>query len=263
MLTSIKKNIFFNLSDDILTKFLNIHPMYLFKIKKIDNNIYRLKYKNLQIHISRAQRLFKYKYGIENRLIEICDKYFINEISFIDNDIVIDCGSNIGELPMAIRVMTGRHLKIIAVEPDPIEFKVLKLNLFESDICFNYFLGNESKLSQVQFNNNTGDTHVITTNEKVQHLEGIKSALVHTLDDITLQMNLKSIKLLKIEVEGLEPEVLQGASKLLKITKYVSVDTGPENNTQYTFDDVHYLLVKSGFKLLKNNHNLSALFVKL
>ena len=36
---------------------------------------------------------------------------------------------------MAIRVMTGRHLKIIAVEPDPIEFKVLKLNLFESDIC--------------------------------------------------------------------------------------------------------------------------------
>jgi hypothetical protein len=73
-------------------------------------------------------------------------------------------------------------------------------------------------------------------------------------------LNLKKIKLLKIEVEGSEPEVLQGAKSVLKIVDFVAVDTGPERGIKNTFDEVNSYLVNHGFKLIRKNYPYSALF---
>ncbi|MEL0207958.1 MAG: FkbM family methyltransferase [Gammaproteobacteria bacterium] len=43
-----------------------------------------------------------------------------------------------------------------------------------------------------------------------------------------LQFNKTNIKLLKLEAEGAEPEIIKGAGEILKKTEFVSADLGPE-----------------------------------
>jgi hypothetical protein len=49
----------------------------------------------------------------------------------------------------------------------------------------------------------------------------------------------EKIFLIKCEVEGFEPEVLTGESKILEDTLYFSSDTSPERLGQSTFNEVH------------------------
>ena len=48
------------------------------------------------------------------------------------------------------------------------------------------------------------------------------------MDEYIAKNNIKEIKLLKIEAEGNEPEVLQGSKKFLKLIKFIAIDGGPE-----------------------------------
>jgi hypothetical protein len=56
----------------------------------------------------------------------------------------------------------------------------------------------------------------------------------------------KKIKLFKVEAEGAEPEVLLGATKILKKIKFISVDCGPERGLKLEKTD------KAVIKFLKS-----------
>ena len=239
---------------------LSIQRAYLFELEKYGNNCYRLYSDNTSIFISRPKRLFKYKNGIKNRFYQILSKYFINEIVFLKNDVIIDCGSNIGELPLAIRSMNIEPITIIAIEPDPVEFYVLQKNLIKTDCSFNKFLSFKTGIVQVRYENESGDTHIVTSDHDQLGGKSNISVLAHSLDSLLAPLNLKSIKLLKIEVEGAEPEVLQGAKSVLKIVEFVALDTGPERGIKNTFDEVNSYLVNQGFKLIRKNYPYSVLF---
>ena len=66
--------------------------------------------------------------------------------------------------------------------------------------------------------------------------EGADSSLVYFGSDSSVEVNTKTldsfkypqIKLLKIEAEGAELEVLQGSVDTLSNVEYISVDYGPE-----------------------------------
>jgi len=63
------------------------------------------------------------------------------------------------------------------------------------------------------------------------------------------------VKLLKLEAEGAEPEVLKGALKTLKSIEYVSTDCGFERgkNQDATFNEVNEILVENGFYIVTAN----------
>ena len=67
------------------------------------------------------------------------------------------------------------------------------------------------------------------------------------LDDFKI----KKIKLLKIDAEGYEPEVLSGSIETLKTTELVAVDFGPERGVDQndTIIQVNNFLLDHGFKL--------------
>ncbi len=261
--SSIKKFIFIHSFNDFLALLLNINRGYLFRVEKWGKNHYMLFSDNTSIFISRPKRLFKYKNGIKNRFDQILDKYFVNEIVFLKDDVIIDCGSNIGELPLAIRSMNVEPVTIIAIEPDPIEFKILKSNLQKSDFLYNYFLCDKPGIATAQYVNDLGDSHLIAKHELFNLDKSTFLVTTHTLDTIFLSIRPDSIKLLKIEVEGFELEVLKGATEALKVTSFVAVDTGPERDGAFVFSEVNNFLTKAGFRLLKNNNNFSVLFVKI
>lgn len=61
------------------------------------------------------------------------------------------------------------------------------------------------------------------------------------------------IKLLKIEAEGGEPEVIYGCEQLLRRISFISVDLGRERgiNQEHTIVEVTNFLLKHDFALLK------------
>ena len=57
------------------------------------------------------------------------------------------------------------------------------------------------------------------------------------------------IDILKVEAEGMEPEVLRGALRTLKRTKFCVVDAGPERYGKSTAAECISILQASGFEL--------------
>ena len=72
-----------------------------------------------------------------------------------------------------------------------------------------------------------------------------------TLDEIIEPLN-KNVKLIKIEGEGAEPEILEGLNKHLRKVEYITVDAGFERgaNEESTLVPCINYLTKNGFKLI-------------
>jgi FkbM family methyltransferase len=247
------------LPENLIINIINANPKYLIKIKR-ENGAFLISSGDVRLYLSRAKRFYKYKLGIKNRYLEIIQKYFIDEIKFKVDDIVIDVGANIGELGNAIR--TRSIIQYIGIEPDPIEYEILKKNSMTKDILYNSFLSNEVKLSKVRYANDTGDTHLFTSDHGSELLYHSNLIQTNTLDNILINYKNTKFKLIKIEAEGSEPEVLLGAIDTLNRTEYVSVDTSPERGTLDTYKSVFNILSQNSFTLIKNNKRDSALFQK-
>ncbi len=260
----IRKFIFKKLNGSALVIIINKMPNYKFSIHEQNGN-FLLKNQNSSLYISRTSRIFKYKLGINARLQIIIDKYFLSSIDFHKGDVILDVGANIGEVTVAIRklVAPGVDLLSISIEPDPIEFLCLRLNLLKSDLIFQEFISNLNQEADVAYDNTSGDTHLIQNQETTgsSATEIFARIRTTTLDDLLLdQIILKSIKFLKIEVEGMEPEVLLGARKILERTEYVAIDCGPERNGMDTFLECRLIMEANGFTLTKSHGRNSVLF---
>ena len=165
-------------------------------------------------------------------------------MSFNKNETVIDCGANVGELYISL-IQNNIESNYIGFEPDPVTFKSLEKNLNNHTAqIFDCALSNENEYKDLYLDTDGADTSLIYfgSDKKVN----IK---VKTLDSF----NIKEVKLLKIEAEGAELEVLQGAKKTLKNTEYVTVDYGPERgiNKTSTSAEIIDFLYKNNFKLIK------------
>lgn len=259
-LFNLRQFLFNYLPTKFLIYFINLNKNYKITITQIDKNIYCVKQSTLELFTCRRRRFFKYKAGIESRLTQLREKYFINDIVFNENDLVIDCGSNIGEVPISIRFL-GNKIRVIAIEPDPIEFRCLKMNLSADDVALNLFLGSNTMSAYATFNNESGDTHIMTADHEVIGNSRYSIVKLTSLDEILQESKLGIIKLIKIEVEGYEPEVLSGSKNILRQTKYIAIDTCQERGNKDTFTDCHSFLLNAGFKMIKNNDRNSALFV--
>ena len=77
---------------------------------------------------------------------------------------------------------------------------------------------------------------------------------MQTIDKFMIQNKIKGkkIKLLKLEAEGYEPEILQGCINNLENIMYISADIGPERgiSNQCTVVEVTNFLVSKGFKII-------------
>ncbi len=205
-----------------------------------------------KMYVSRKTRLAYYKNGIDRRLRNIRKEYLVDHIPIEGGDIVIDVGANIGEFSVA--VADSQNLRIIAVEPDPKECTALIENL-RGTLCEIYQCPLWSQAEELYFypSNETGDSSLIRQSLESKPVQ--RSAL--PLDDILessghINGN-EPIKLLKLEAEGAEPEVLQGVKENLHRIVYVTVDVGAERGLkkESTLVPVLNILMEAGFTPLK------------
>jgi FkbM family methyltransferase len=161
---------------------------------------------------------------------------------------VVDVGANIGEWSSSI-VMLGNAQQVVAFEPAPEVFQTLRSNVqkFPQIKCINSAVG--AHKGEVVLNveeNSNSLSSVLTMRDEVRPIFGITgqqprqvTVPVVTLDEALAEQ--PEISLLKIDVQGYEPEVLAGAPAVLKRTKVLMIEVvyAPYYQNDVQFETLH------------------------
>jgi FkbM family methyltransferase len=126
--------------------------------------------------------------------------------------IVIDAGAHMGNFTLKI----ARHVKkVIAIEPEPVSYKFLALNIHLNkleDKAFSYNLALGEKNGQTYLDRSRyGFGRTKTTTEKTNYPVSIR-----TIDSLAEEIGLEQVNLIKIDTEGSELEILKGARKTIQ-----------------------------------------------
>lgn len=168
------------------------------------------------------------------------------------NDVVIDVGANIGFFTLISSTLVGKSGKIYAFEPHPRIYKYLQgnlaLNRVENVYTFNLALGNEN--GTVKFSDKNGDDR----NSVVADDSGI-TVPARRLADVGIENS--CVALLKIDVEGYEKFVIEGAGNLLQKVQCIYFEALDKHFSKfgYKLADLLKILINHGFQILEVQGN--------
>ncbi|MEM9280770.1 MAG: FkbM family methyltransferase [Verrucomicrobiota bacterium] len=200
-----------------------------------------------EIQICERNRVTLYLAGIENRLKELARQYCLEKVKFREGDIFVDCGANIGELGVYLSRLECQ-VRYIAFEPGSEEKECCEKNNTDSEVI-GKALWKDVRELRFFMKSDTADSSVF---EPEGATEEVRVSAV-SLDRYFEQESLDQVRLLKVEAEGAEPEVLEGAEKSLPAIDYVVVDVGPERgiSKENTIAPVCNFLFQRGFQLVE------------
>lgn len=199
--------------------------------------------------LSRSDLL--YANGFKARANQLARSYSLENVDLKDGDIVIDCGANYGDIALHIDSL-GVRSQYIGIEPSPLDFKCLCLNLEESS--------QETILENIALSEKPGHIEFYIDRERASSsllcppsFSEIAIVEVQPLDILCKRAKIqgKTIKLLKLEAEGAEPEVCKGMENTLKNIHFIAADLGPERgpDEEVTAPNVINFLLGRGFEV--------------
>jgi FkbM family methyltransferase len=200
---------------------------------------------------------FNLLYGTEeDKAINLIEKYLKSK-----KIIVVDIGAHKGGF---INQLQKKYILQFAVliEPIPILAKLLEKK-FDKKVfkVFQNVLTNiENDEFEFHINEFQETSSILEIKQNLTELSDIDTRIKEkiivksrTLDSITNEMNLNSIDLLKIDVQGVEHLVLLGGMKSLKFTKFVWIELSikPLYNESSVFHEILELMNEMGFLLVE------------
>lgn len=177
-------------------------------------------------------------------LLEFDDMGFL--LHFLrDTDLFIDIGANIGTYTILASGEVGANT--IAIEPIPSTFKNLNENISVNQIhekvnALNIGLG--AKEGVIKFTQSLDAVNHVATEDEKDTID----VQVDTLDKV---ISKQTPVLLKIDVEGFETEVLNGAQSMLQSEKLKAIIielNGSGNRYGYDENLIHSNLINLGFQ---------------
>lgn len=179
------------------------------------------------------------------------ENVYLRECRVRDNDIIIDVGAHVGLFTLKVARIAKRGL-IIALEPHPFTFSLLKLNLKMNNIAnvmpLNLALADYNGLGRLYISERL-DSCTLSPHKDRKYLgrKGFLHVRVRTLDSLLQELGVRSINFMKIDVEGAELEVLRGASRTLSESEDVCVVVASYHYPKEERDVVRFL-GSMGFK---------------
>jgi FkbM family methyltransferase len=158
--------------------------------------------------------------------------YLSNHIVFIENDISLDIGANIGWYSILLHKLMPASGTVYCFEPDPLNYELLASNIKDNGasnvIAVNNALSNKREIKKLYrySNKNLGKHSLLDINSD----DSIDiEALV--LDEFieTEKIDFTRVKLAKIDIEGYELFALLGATKVLKNLRCLICEFEPEH----------------------------------
>jgi len=181
--------------------------------------------------------------NLYNGLHEFEDMGFV--LHFIrNNDLLVDVGANVGAYTILASVVGGA--RVIAFEPVPRTFEYLSRNVSVNDVA------RRVTIVQAAVGSSPGSVHISHSHDAANHVqwkpeENTVEVKLVTLDDFLIE----TPTLLKIDVEGFETEVINGAYRILRAPelKAIIIELNGLGN-RYGFNDseVHNTLIGCGFQ---------------
>lgn len=216
----------------------------------------------------------RYKYGIKSKMTKIIDVdrfYFLYEIlselflynqyfnytNLKEGDIVIDAGANIGGFVVQAAQKVGKTGKIIAIEPDEENRKILQKNLDLNEIKNCEIIPNalwSEKCTKEFFISHRPGEHTLINYENDSHFikKNVTTIYCERLDDIINNLNIKNVDYLKMDIEGAEIEALKGAEDFLKNQNpFLLIEALHSVNGEPAYKTLIPYLESFGYKMLR------------
>ena len=179
------------------------------------------------------------------------------------DDIVIDIGANIGYFTLIMAKCIRENGKVFSFEPEPKNFELLKKNVeinnYSNVILEKKAIGDKTGMAKLYLADRKSNLfasgmHRIFQSDLVSQIPDPISINIIKLDDYLQDLKfIKKIRLIKIDVEGAEFDVLKGMNKILDENKEIEIvmEFSSENLEDYGSNtpDVVDFLMNKGFKL--------------
>ncbi len=196
---------------------------------------------------NKKQGIYSYGKGFRYRKNELKKVYLLENIEFKDNDIIIDIGANNGDFYLCF----DKKIQYYGYEPSPVVFSNLKYNVKNQNLN-NLALSNNIQ-TNVSFyiSDEFGDSSILPISSYEKKIK-INTT---TLDEIISKIN-KKIKIIKIEAEGYEPEILEGLKQFMNYVEYITIDCSYERgvNEETTITACSNYLISNKFEMIEFNN---------
>ena len=138
--------------------------------------------------------------------------------------VILDIGANVGLFTKAFAAAEKKPQKILAIEPSSYVFSILKIvtaqlpNVLARRLALNDDEGIVQLKTPLKTSGSlrVGLSHIGPTNDALQYAEFVDAK---RLDDVLSEENIQHVDVVKIDVEGAEEQVIQGAHALLTKVK--------------------------------------------
>lgn len=212
-----------------------------------NNGIYKMLSKDTghtRLFVSPKSLTWGYWNGFSARAESLGKAYFLDLIPFGGGDLVVDCGAHLGDF---LLYFSERNLAInyVAFEPSPEAFRCLKENTRGYSEIHNLALWNNEGEFEFYVSSYSADSSIIKPKRYSEQIK-VKAGRLDQIEN-------RKIKLLKLEAEGGELEVLQGSENILQNIEFISADLGFERGVaeENTIAEVSNFLFEKGFKMVK------------
>lgn len=154
--------------------------------------------------------------GIENTILNN-SILLMKEFNSKGNDaIVFDIGANFGYLSLVWANSIAKNGKVIAFEPNPNVFKSFNKSISSNNLDAIIQLNNKA----VGIREGEIELYLNSTTSNTLNLDGITKNVISiemvSIDSFTQTHNIEKCDLIKIDVDGIELDILRGAQNFIK-----------------------------------------------
>jgi FkbM family methyltransferase len=151
-------------------------------------------------------------------------------------EVVFDVGANIGQSAKQFSHWWPKS-RIYAFEPVSSTFEILKENLDKLDnvTLANIAIGSSAGFGQIVITEQSGHCHLLDEVSEAGPREQIQRVEVETVDNYCQRQGIEHIGFLKIDAEGHDLQVLDGASRVLAEGRvdFIQVEAGMSSSNKF------------------------------
>lgn len=208
-------------------------------------NLYKVNYSGSEFLFNSQFKVGRFMFPDKEFGDLVFERYTVSDVIVESGDIVIDVGANIGEFSYSAAKIAR---KVISVEPDASAYRCLSENVKKLDnvSCNDYAVTEHDGEFDFYLSSGTSDSSLLEPSSGTQRTERVKG---RTLRSIMLQHGISQVDFLKLEAEGYEPEILQGAGSALRAIRKVALDASPERYGEPTHEKCMEVLAAAGFSV--------------
>lgn len=189
-----------------------------------------------------------YRRGWTARLDRLASDFALDRAApFAADEAVIDMGANVGDFSAA--ALRAGAARVLALEGDPAVAVCTRANVGDNPAVTVACAILWRAVETVTFHSAPG-----RADSSIFLPPGAGTvafqAQATTLDIMAETHGIGRVGLFKMDAEGAEPEVLEGANAVLARTRMVAIDTGPERNGARTDAACIAILTRAGFRIL-------------